>query len=48
MNNVKLLDCTLRDGGRIINCEFQDLQTKRIIYDLQQAGIDIIEEMKKA
>lgn len=43
MNNVKLLDCTLRDGGRIINCEFQDLQTKRIIYDLQQAGIDIIE-----
>ena len=42
-NNVKILDCTLRDGGRIINCEFSDLQSKRIIYYLQQANIDIIE-----
>lgn len=42
-NNVKILDCTLRDGGRIINCAFPDSQTRRIIYYLQQAGIDIIE-----
>ena len=43
MNNVKVLDCTLRDGGRIINCEFPDTQSKRIIYSLQQANIDIVE-----
>ncbi len=43
MNNIKILDCTLRDGGRIINCEFPDTQSKRIIYSLQQANIDIIE-----
>lgn len=42
-NNVKILDCTLRDGGRIINCTFPDSQTRRIIHYLQQAGIDIIE-----
>lgn len=43
MNNIKVLDCTLRDGGRIIDCEFLDTQSKRIIYSLQQANIDIIE-----
>lgn len=43
MNNIKVLDCTLRDGGRIINCNFPDAQSKRIIYSLQKANIDIIE-----
>ena len=43
MNNIKILDCTLRDGGRIIDCEFPTSQSKRIIYSLQQANIDIIE-----
>ncbi len=43
MNNVKILDCTLRDGGRIIDCKFPDQQTKRVVHYLQQAGIDIIE-----
>ena len=43
MNNVKILDCTLRDGGRVINCEFPDAQIRRMIYSLQQADIDIIE-----
>lgn len=43
MRNVKILDCTLRDGGRIINCAFPDPQIKRITYLLEQSGIDIIE-----
>lgn len=43
MENVKILDCTLRDGGRIINCKFPDTQTKRMVYSLTQAGIDIVE-----
>lgn len=43
MENVKVLDCTLRDGGRIINCKFPDAQTKRMAYSLTQAGIDIVE-----
>lgn len=43
MNNVKILDCTLRDGGRIIDCKFPDQQTRRIVHYLQQAKIDIIE-----
>ena len=43
MKNVKLLDCTLRDGGRIINCAFPDAETKDIAARLTSAKIDIIE-----
>ena len=43
MKNVKILDCTLRDGGRIINCEFPNSQIKDIAYRLADANIDIIE-----
>ena len=43
MNNIKILDCTLRDGGRIIDCKFPDAQTRRIVYSLTQSGLDIIE-----
>lgn len=43
MKNVKILDCTLRDGGRIINCEFPDAETKDISFRLSDAKIDIIE-----
>lgn len=43
MNNISVLDCTLRDGGRIINCNFSDSQISRITYLLQEANIDIIE-----
>jgi 4-hydroxy 2-oxovalerate aldolase len=43
MKNVKILDCTLRDGGRIINCAFKDAQIKRIAKNLADANIDIIE-----
>lgn len=43
MKNVKVLDCTLRDGGRIINCAFPDSQIRDISYRLASANIDIIE-----
>ena len=43
MKNVKILDCTLRDVGRIINCAFPNSQIKDIAYRLADANIDIIE-----
>lgn len=43
MRNVSILDCTLRDGGRIINCKFPDKDIKDITARLTEAKIDIIE-----
>ena len=43
MKNVKILDCTLRDGGRIINCAFPDSEIKDISYRLAEAKIDTVE-----
>lgn len=43
MNKISLLDCTLRDGGRIIDCTFKDNEIKDIAYRLQNANVDIIE-----
>lgn len=43
MKNIRILDCTLRDGGRIINCAFEDQETKEISNRLADAKIDIIE-----
>jgi len=43
MKNVRVLDCTLRDGGRIINCAFDDAEIKEMSYRLAAAKIDIIE-----
>ena len=40
---VRVLDCTLRDGGRIINCAFEDSYIKEMSYKLAAAKIDIIE-----
>ncbi len=40
---VRVLDCTLRDGGRIINCAFEDSYIKEMAYKLSAAKIDIIE-----
>ncbi len=42
-NNVYVLDCTLRDGGRIIDCAFSDSEIKNIAYRLADAHINIIE-----
>ena len=43
MKNVRVLDCTLRDGGRIINCAFPDSEIKELSYKLSEANVDIIE-----
>lgn len=43
MKNVRVLDCTLRDGGRIINCAFQDKEIYDIADRLADSKIDIIE-----
>ena len=40
---VRVLDCTLRDGGRIIDCAFEDSYIKEMSYKLAAAKIDIIE-----
>lgn len=43
MRKVDILDCTLRDGGRIIDCKFGDEVIRGISKDLDRAGVDIIE-----
>lgn len=43
MSNINILDCTLRDGGRIIDCAFNDEVIVGIGKQLKSAGIDIIE-----
>lgn len=43
MKNVRVLDCTLRDGGRIIDCAFEDEEIKEIVDKLANAKIDIVE-----
>lgn len=42
-NNIKLLDCTLRDGGRFINCAFSNDVIVDIASELTNAGVDIVE-----
>ena len=43
MKNVRILDCTLRDGGRIIDCAFPDNMIHQITDKLTRAKVDIIE-----
>ncbi len=43
MNNIKILDCTLRDGGYINDWNFGENSIKDIINKLSRAKIDIIE-----
>lgn len=40
---VQVLDCTLRDGGRIFDCAFEDKEIESISKGLSEANIDIIE-----
>lgn len=42
-NNIKLLDCTLRDGGHVNNAEFGYETIKEITYGLNRSGIDYVE-----
>lgn len=43
MNKLKMLDCTLRDGGYCNQWEFGNENIKKIIQGLIASGIDIIE-----
>jgi 4-hydroxy 2-oxovalerate aldolase len=43
VNNIKLLDCTLRDGGYVNDWRFGNLTIRSILSRLDSAGIDIIE-----
>lgn len=43
MKNIQVLDCTLRDGGRIIDCAFKDNVMREMTEKLINAGIDIVE-----
>jgi len=43
MNKIRILDCTLRDGGYVNNWEFGKDNIKKIILKLFEANIDIIE-----
>ncbi len=43
MKYIEVLDCTLRDGGRLFNCEFYDDMITDMVKRLQKAKIDIIE-----
>lgn len=43
MSNIKILDCTLRDGGYINDFKFGKKTIKKIINKLSKSNIDIIE-----
>jgi 4-hydroxy 2-oxovalerate aldolase len=43
MKNIRLLDCTLRDGGRIINCAFANSEIIGLATGLSNAKLDIVE-----
>lgn len=43
MRNVRILDCTLRDGGRVIDCAFPDYEIRELVQKLTDAKIDIVE-----
>lgn len=43
MNNIKVLDCTLRDGGYCNNWQFGQKNIRKILKSLVDSNIDIIE-----
>lgn len=43
MNDIKVLDCTLRDGGYVVDTIFGDFTIKGVIQKLTNAKIDVIE-----
>ena len=43
MGKIQILDCTLRDGGYINDWNFGQKITKRVLKNLADARIDIVE-----
>lgn len=46
--NLKVLDCTIRDGGLVTNCEFEDDFVRAVHRSLAAAGVDYMELGYKA
>ncbi|AKJ63985.1 aldolase catalytic domain-containing protein [Kiritimatiella glycovorans] len=46
--DLKLLDCSIRDGGLVTNCEFEDKFVKAVYNALVAAGVDYMELGYKA
>ena len=40
---MKVLDCTLRDGGYYTNWEYDDKLVRETIHALEEANVDVIE-----
>ena len=43
MGEIRVLDCTLRDGGYCNEWEFGKHNIKKIIMGLEDSGVEIIE-----
>lgn len=43
MRNIKMLDCTLRDGGCVNNFNFGELYMNQILNSIEKSGIEIVE-----
>ncbi len=43
MKTIQLLDCTLRDGGRLFDCKFNDYEIAEICRRLSLSNVNIIE-----
>ena len=43
MKRVNVLDCTLRDGGYLVDAQFGNTAIKGIIKGLTESGTDVIE-----
>ena len=43
MSNIKILDCTLRDGGHVNNSEFGKKVIQDVSVGLTKANIDYVE-----
>ncbi len=43
MKRVQLLDCTLRDGGYLVDAQFGNTVIKGMIKGLAESGIDVVE-----
>ena len=46
--DIKIVDCTLRDGGLVNNFEFSDAFVKDLYYTNIKAGVDYMEFGYKA
>ncbi|MFC1467787.1 aldolase catalytic domain-containing protein [Verrucomicrobiota bacterium] len=46
--DLKVLDCTIRDGGLVTNCEFEDDFVRAVYQSLVAAGVDYMELGYKA